>query len=476
MSYLFTYNTLEWIIRIVMVPVILRRRWGPSTATAWLAVVFLLPVVGLVFYLLLGDARLGRRRVTSYARVGSLMRTAARMAVIDSRKRRPDLGDELLPVVLQAERISGNPIVGGNHVELLSDTDGTIDRLVADLDAAQRHVHLIYYIFRADTLGCRVCDALQRAAQRGVTVRVLVDAVASRHFLRGQRIGKLRQAGVDVRASLPVAPLRRPLHRLDVRNHRKLAVIDGRLAIAGSQNVVDADYGHKKAGTWIDLSARFTGPVVHQFQLVFLSDWAFETDEELTGHDLFPDIPPVGDVPAQCVPTGPTHDGESFRRVVLTALGAARRKIIITSPYLVPDEPTLLALTMAVDRGVDVQIVMPYRSDHPLVDAAGRAYLTDLLDAGVTIHRYKPGMLHAKTITVDDAFAVIGSANMDIRSFELNFELNTLLYGDQVTSLMRFAQQTYINDSTLLKIEQWRQRSTLRKYVDEAAALLSPLL
>jgi cardiolipin synthase len=476
MSYLFTYNTLEWVIRIAMVPVILRRRLTPSVSLAWLATIFFLPLVGVVIYLLIGDARLGKRRVTSYARVGSLTRTAARMAVIDSKKRRPDLGEELMPVVLQAERISGNPIIGGNHVELLADTDGTIDRLVADIDAAQHHAHLMYYIFRADSLGCRVCDAVERAAKRGVTVRLLADAVASRAFLRGSRAGQLQQAGVQVRPSLPVAPFRRPLHRLDLRNHRKLAVVDGRIALAGSQNVVNADYGHKKAGAWIDLSAQFTGPVVHQFQLTFLNDWTFETDEEPVGDDLFPDLQPAGDVAAQCVPTGPTHDGESFRRVLLTALGAARRKIIITSPYLVPDEPTLLALTMAVDRGVSVGIVLPQRSDHPLVDAAGRACFEELLDAGVILYRYKPGMLHAKTLTVDDAFAVIGSANMDIRSFDLNFELNALLYGREVTSLLRFAQQTYINDSVQLTREAWRNRSRLQQYVDGAAALLSPLL
>ena len=476
MSWLTTYNTFEWVLRLVMVPVILRRRLAPPTAMAWLAVVFFMPIVGVVLYLLIGDARLGKRRVKSYARVGSLTRTAARMAMIDSRKRRPDLGDELAPVVLQAERISGNPIVGGNHVELLPDTDGMIDRLVADLDAAKHHVHLLYYIFRNDEIGYRVCDAIARARQRGVTVRLLADAVASRPFLRGTCCSELREAGVQVRAALPVAPLRRSFARLDLRNHRKLTVVDGRVALAGSQNIVNADYGHKKAGAWVDLSARFTGPVVHQFQLVFLSDWTFETDEVLADDALFPDLEPAGEIAAQCVPTGPTHDGESFRRVLLAALGAARRKIIITSPYLVPDEPTLLALTMAAERGVDVQIVMPYRSDHPLVDAAGRAYLTDLLDAGVTIHRFKPGMLHAKTITVDDAFGMLGSANMDIRSFELNFELNTLLYGPQVTAELRFAQQAYIRDSVPLSPEAWDARPVLARYADEAASLLSPLL
>lgn len=476
MSYLTIYAIVEWVIRVGMVPVLLRRHLSPATTLAWLAIIFFQPAIGLVVYLLLGAPRLGRRRIRSYARVGAMTRTAARLAMLDARKGRPDVGAELHPVVLQAEHISGNPIVAGNTMELLADTEGTIDRLVADIDAASRHVHLLYYIFRDDTLGSRVCDALRRAAGRGVAVRLLVDAVGSRAFLGSSTCADLCELGCQVTAALPVAPLRRRLARLDLRNHRKLAVIDGRIGFAGSQNIIDADYGHKHAGVWIDLSGRFTGPVVHQLQLLFLSDWAFETDEHLAGDDLLPDLPVTGEVAAQCVPTGPTHDSESFRRVLVTALSSARRKIIITSPYLIPDEPTLLALYMAVDRGVDVQLVVPVHTDHWLVDAAGRSYIGEMLDNGVTIHHYQAGLLHAKTITVDDAFAVLGTANMDIRSFRLNFELNMLLYGEEVTALMRFAQQGYIHDSVVLSRDAWESRPLPAKLAEDAAALLSPLL
>jgi len=210
--------------------------------------------------------------------------------------------------------------------------------------------------------------------------------------------------------------------------------------------------------------------------LVFLDDWAYETDDWLEGDDLFPPPDTSGQMAAQVVPSGPTHEAESFRRVLIAALGSAHRKIIMTTPYLVPDEPTMLALTMAADRGVEVRLVIPAEGDHPLVAAAGRAYFEPLIEGGVSLHRYHGGMLHAKTITVDDAFGLLGSANLDIRSFHLNFEVNVLMYGPQITRHLRFAQQHYIDQSEAVDLSRWRQRPVLHQYADHAAALLSPLL
>jgi len=275
---------------------------------------------------------------------------------------------------------------------------------------------------------------------------------------------------------LPVSPWRRKLARIDLRNHRKLAVIDGRCAYAGSHNAVNEDYGHRHAGKWIDLSGRFTGPVVAQFQHLFCEDWAFDTEQTLTGQDLFPALEPTGEIAAQVVPTGPNNEGESFRRVLIAALAAAQRHIIMTTPYLIPDEPTLIALAMAADRGVQVDLVVPRKSDHPMVAAAGRYYYQTLLEAGINIHTYSGGMLHAKTITVDDAFSLLGSANLDIRSFYLNFEVNVLLYGEQVTKHLRFAQQRYLNKCQPIVLSEWRERPLIKQYAEGAASLFSPLL
>jgi cardiolipin synthase len=465
----------EWTIRVLMTVVILRRQLSPATSLAWLAMTFLSPAGGLVVYLLIGRNRLGRRRSAQHRAVRDALRPAA--GGPPAPPIRPQIEPATLPVVLQAEKIGGQAILGGNHVELLSDTQAMIDRLVGDIDAARHHVHLLFYIIANDATATRVADALIRAAARGVACRVLADAAGSRRFFRRHGLARrLHGAGVDARPALAVNSVRRMLARIDLRNHRKLAVIDGSVAYAGSQNIVDADYGRRSAGLWVDLTGRLTGPVVRELQTVFIEDWAFETDEELGGAGILPDLPPVGEMSAQVVATGPSHQAQALPRVLLTAIHSARRKIIITSPYLVPDEPTMLALAMAVDRGVEVDLVIPHHSDHPLVMAAGRAHYDRLLESGVDIYLYSHGLLHAKTMTIDDSFALLGSSNLDIRSFYLNFELNVLLYGEQITRELRVAQNRYIGDAQLLQRDVWRNRSRTRQLLDNAAALLSPLL
>lgn len=476
MSWLILIPIFEWVTRLVMTVVVLRRRFSPVTSLAWLTLIFFLPEVGLVVYLLVGVSYLGRRRARSHQAMLGSKQLPERVAELEAFATRPAIEPEQRNMIVQAERISGNPIIGGNTVELLPMSGDIFGRLIEDIDAAQHHVHLLYYIFWPDEVGNRICDALQRAAKRGVTCRLLADSAGSRPLFRSMQYQMLISAGVQVQAALPVAPWRRKLARIDLRNHRKIAVIDGNVAYTGSHNIVEEDYGHKVAGKWVDLSGRFTGPVVSQLQMVFLEDWAFETGQRLEDDSLFPLSQATGAVSAQVVPTGPNHEAETFRRVLVAALNAANRKIIITTPYLVPDEPTTLALAMAVDRGVQVMVVVPHKSDHMLVAAAGRWYFEQLLDAGVEIYLYDDGMLHAKTITVDDAFGLLGSANIDIRSFYLNFELSVLLYGSEVTAHLRFAQQRYLQQSKQLDLETWRQRPVVNQYLESAAALLSPLL
>lgn len=475
-SMAFLIILLEWAIRLGMVPVILRRRFETSTAMAWLMLIFFLPWLGMLIYLLIGVNYLGRERMRSHGAIVGRSRLPTRIEMLQSHIIRPPIEPEQRNMILQAEQISGNSIIGGNEIELLSTNPQLIDSLIHEIDHARHHVHLLYYIFWPDEMGVRVAEALQRAAARGVACRLMVDHAGSRSFFRSGIADQLKQAGVHVQGALPVKPWRRKLARIDLRNHRKLAVVDGCVAYTGSHNIVVEDYGHKRAGKWIDLSARFTGPIVAQLQLVFLDDWAFETEQHLDSDDLFPPLKAEGDIAAQVVPTGPNHEAETFRRVLLAALNSAQKRIIMTTPYLVPDEPTILALSMAADRDVKVDVVIPEKSDHPLVNAAGRSYFQTLMDNNVNIHLYHGGMLHAKTITVDDAFGLLGSSNLDIRSFNLNFELSVLLYGPEVTSRLRFAQQGYLAQSNQVDPAAWDNRPITRKYAEHIAALFSPLL
>lgn len=476
-NWLILWNISEWTIRLVMVPVILRRRLAPSTSLAWMAVVFFIPVFGLVAYTLVGDNRLGKRRIRLRRQLGRTLRQKVRRQDRQVGISSPAVGDELRPLILQAERSNEMALVAGNTVDLIADTEESIDRMIEDIDAAVHHVHMLMYIFADDETGRRVVEALNRAAKRGVICRLLVDSAGSWKFFRdGKLMAKMVDAGVEVREALPVRLYRVLLRRIDLRNHRKILVVDGRIAYTGSQNVVDADYGTKRAGAWIDLMARFTGPIVRQLQIIFIEDWYFETEVILDQPEYFPEPRGDGEVVAQTVATGPGERADGVPRVFHTAMNVARKRLIITSPYFVPDEPMLISLVMAAERGVQVDLVLPNKSDNRLADAACHATFDRLLHSGVNVHLHQKGMLHAKTMSVDDAFAGLGTSNMDVRSFYLNFEVNVLMYGREVTAKLRAQQIMYINDSRQLTIEEWEKRPATTRYMNAAAALLSPIL
>jgi cardiolipin synthase len=241
----------------------------------------------------------------------------------------------------------------------------------------------------------------------------------------------------------------------------------------GSHNLISSDYGGRRGAPWIDITGRFTGAVARQLGLVFAEDWAFETGRML---DLPPEIASTGDTPMQVVPTGPAGPGLTYRRLLLGAIQLAREHIVLTTPYFVPDEPTLVAMLMAADRGVEVQLLIPLVSDHIFTAAAGRAHFSKLLEGGVSIFQYRPGLLHAKTATIDDAVGFLGSANLDVRSFNLNFELTALLYGKAATERLRTVQSGYLADSRPLDPREWCRRSMVLQCADNAVSLLSPLL
>ncbi len=260
-----------------------------------------------------------------------------------------------------------------------------------------------------------------------------------------------------------------------MRNHRKLAVIDGAIAYAGSQNIVNADYGRKDLA-WHDIMVRLTGPVTLELQAIFVTDWHQESNQVLTGRDIFVDPVLTGSVPAQTLPSGPIFPVENYQRMVVSALHGARHHVIITTPYFVPDLPLLQAIQIAVWRGVTVDLIVPQKCDQILVGAAARAYYDDVLEAGAHLYLHTKGLVHAKTMTIDDSIALIGSSNFDIRSFEINIELSMLLYGADVTRRLRREQLRYFVDSYRLEAKHWHQRSAARRLLDDTARLLSPIL
>jgi cardiolipin synthase len=473
MSWLFFYLAIGWAIRCIMVPVILRRQFTPGASMAWLGIVFLHPYIGVALYTLVGEVRLGRNAVRRHRDISAKYGAIANR---DAQRHEFDLPEYYRPMVLQAAKVSGLPIVSGNTADFIGDSERFVTQLVSDIAAAKSQVQLLYYIFAPDASGRRVADAVIAAKKRGVDCRVMADAFASRSMFGFSGLAKeIKAAGVPVVASLPTAPLR----RRDLRNHRKLGIIDGRIAYLGSQNLINADYGGRRGCPWYDLTARLTGPIVEQLQVVFAESWAFDTGEniEITPAAESANAPGANEgIPIQIVPTGPISQQETFRSIFLAAVQCARTDLIMTTPYFVPDQPTLVALTMAADRGVNVKLLLPNRPDHFFTAAAGRAHFGNLLDAGISIYLYRPGLLHSKTVTVDDAFSIVGSANLDVRSFNLNFELSGLYYGKEVTDRVRAVQLQYLADSTQIDPKVWARRSAVWQISDSAITLLSPLL
>lgn len=383
-----------------------------------------------------------------------------------------------------ALRVGHLPPLTGNEVRLFSGGEEFFEALLADIRAATRRVHLLFYIWEDEGIGVRLVEALEQAAARGVECRVLVDTVGSKWFMFSDLPGRLRAAGVKFAAALPVSLPRMLLERLDVRNHRKIAVVDGIVAYTGSQNVADprpAGRGLSRTGVMIDSMARVRGPAAQALDVVFLCDWAVESDEDVA--DRFEEFLEPVDVRAdgsvvQIVPSGPGPGpgAGAIRQAMLSLLHAARREIIMTTPYYVPDEATREALVSAALRGVATTIIIPRRHDAPIVAAAARAHYQDLLDAGVRVFHHQRGFLHAKTITVDASLGMLGSANFDVRSFVLNFEVSMLIYDSDLASMLRMMQISYLPDCEELIAEEWRARPVWHRLVEGAARLLGPLL
>lgn len=471
---LFWYLVLEWTLRIVMVPLVARRR-SLLSALSWLAIIFFQPLVGVVLYFFLAE-HFFARRVKRHRKTVEESRSRERLAFQSRYHVSPAIhGDERALAELTT-RLGGFELVGGNTVEYLEAHRDAIDRMVDDIGDAESFVHLLFYIFEEDDSGWKVARALAEAAERGVDCRVLADAVGSRRFFKSLAPW-LAERGVRTHRVLPFSLLLRRLRPLDLRNHRKLAVIDGRVAYTGSMNVVDPEESSGvETAPWKDLMVRIAGPAVLQLQLVFREDWIFNVDEPLDGADLLPDPTSQGEVGVQVVPSGPTSRVETFHHLLVSALNEAEERVIVTTPYFIPDQATLVALELAARRGARVELVVPATSDSRFVTAASRAHYVDLLDAGIRVHEHDGGFLHAKTMSVDHDLALIGSANFDRRSFRLNFELNLLLFDAGAVDGLVEIQERYLEESRRIDPEEWASRSWIRQIGDDMARLVSPLL
>ncbi|MEU6135139.1 cardiolipin synthase [Nocardioides sp. NPDC047086] len=468
---------------VVALGVIPRRR-KPSTGLAWLFLILAVPAFGLLAFLLFGSTSVGRKRREWQRQVNERISAELRY---DPAARTAPSGPSAGAVRLN-EHLGSLPLTLDNRVEVHPDYARTFAAMTEAVRSARWFVHVEFYISAWDEDTGDFFDALVEAVDRGVEVRFLFDHLGSRGIPGYQdMLSRLKESGIKWAPMLPIRPLSGELRRPDLRNHRKILVVDGTVAFAGSQNLIEPGYNkpknHRAGRKWVDLMIRVEGPAVRDLAIVFATDWYAETSESI--RDMLSPRTPRTDAPrqraaenvaCQVVPSGPGFVTENNLRLFNTLIYGAQSRICLVSPYFVPDESLLYAVTTAAQSGVEVELFVNEGADQFMVFHAQRSYYADLLDAGVRIRLYPaPYVLHTKFFTVDDKVAVVGSSNMDYRSFALNYEVIVLLQSEQVVDDLRTVLDDYREKSSELTAEEWSRRGRGAAYVDNVMRLTSAL-
>ncbi|MCA9309168.1 cardiolipin synthase [Candidatus Saccharibacteria bacterium] len=449
-----------------------------SSAIAWLLVVFLIPEIGIPLFFLLGSPKLSKRRRALQAEIDDVVERATRDT---NRLKDLDLAqrDRIDSVVSLGQSLGTLPLSLGNTADILPEYNKAITDIVSEVNNATEFVHLEYFILALDNATEPLFEAMEQAVRRGVKVRVLFDAMGFRAYPnKRQMMKRLTDAGIEWRKMLPIR-LGRNYNRPDLRNHRKVVVIDDRVAFLGSQNMIDRTYHRKDDIYYDELVVKLSGPIVRQCNVLFASDWYCETGEKLLAL-LDPKKRPLprgtGLVPAQVIPSGPGYEVLGNLQLFGQLLYAAKKRIVITNPYFIPEDSLMVACKSAAQRGVEVIMINSEVMDQKAVGYAQRSYYEDLLEAGVKIYLYKaPILLHSKHLTIDDDIAVIGSSNMDIRSFALDLECVVTLYDQSVVKDLKKVQAANLKRSKQLKLSEWHGRPLHTKFFESIARLTSAL-
>ncbi len=470
------------IVVIIAVRVVMKR---PSTgvALAWLFLVAAVPFGGAFLYVLFGERRVTGTRAKRIAELRPGFEELAQLAVhagmtdVDWSQHRPCAE----AMARLGQRLTGAPTVRGTDLDLISDTQEILKAIAVDIDEAEQSVLMEFYIWHAGGAADRVLEALKRAARRGVVCRLLVDEIGAKAWWRTAQPRALRDAGVKVRHALPVGLFRTFIGRNDLRLHRKIVVIDSQIGYTGSMNLVDPRYFKQDAGVgeWVDAMVRVRGSAVAALAATQIGDWNLETGEPLA--DLIRSAhleltEPEGTEDVQVVPSGPMETDDGLIQMLLATVHAARRELIVTTPYFVPDEAMLRALRAASARGVDVKLIVPKKVDSFLVRHASRSYYDELMDVGVEVYLYRGGLLHTKAICADDEISMFGTANLDMRSLWLNYEVSLFVYGTDFGSDLRALLFSYLDDCEKVDPVAWNERPFARQLLENAIRLFSPLL
>lgn len=474
---------IDYAIKFVMIGIVPSNR-RPSSANAWLLLILLLPIVGLPLYLLMGSTFFYRRRHRIQARAHAEIQNVH----VDI----PDFPPEArLPEDLQAavrlhRRLTGFPAVNANVRRLWADYELAIRRIAELVDASEHYVDLEIYAVAWDNTTAPVFEALERAVARGVHVRLLFDHIGSLKYPGFRRMKRrLTEAGIDWNLMLPLQPWKGRFRRPDLRNHRKVVIVDGHRALVGSLNLIDRGYltrAHRRAGRqWIDVMVELEGPIVTSLESMFAVDWFTESGEAI---ELLPprrlSVDSPGEHVVQLVPSGPGYHTEPNLRMFNTLINQAHERLILCSPYFVPEASLLEAVTTACYRGVRVDLLVGEKADQFIVNHAQSSYYEQLLRAGVHIWEFPaPYVLHTKFALADPGsettIAVVGSSNMDMRSFSLNYENSLFVASGSLLGELERLAGTYMGVSRELTLEEWNRRPWHRRYIDNVMRLTSAL-
>lgn len=462
---------------VIIFRVLIRSGILPTVRLGWVMVIGIVPLLGILLYLFFGEIRLARTKAQRIQVV--CKRFADLMTHRSAETAAPDA--MVRPAFATGQATGGMPPVPGNHATLLPEGEAQLDDLLNEIAAATQSVHIVFYIWLPDTAGTRLADAVIEAARRGVAVRILVDDLGSRPLIRSPHWSRMRAAGVHLARAFPVGnPAVSVLfQRLDLRNHRKIAVVDNRVTWCGSRNAADPAFAPKaRFGPWVDLLMRIEGPLVRQMQAVFLQDWLLyaDDDDHLAALVTSPQPAIAGGFTGQVIATGPDQSVTGLSDTMCAMLYGALERVMVTTPYYIPDQQTQAAICAAALRGVEVTMILPARNDNWIVGAASESHYDELLACGVRLHAFKPGLLHSKILTVDSRLALIGSTNMDRRSFNLNYENSMLIDSVPITTALDALQQGYIDRSHAITEHQVRRWPIWRRIRNNSIALAEPLL
>ncbi|MGO2051198.1 cardiolipin synthase [Glutamicibacter sp. 287] len=476
---------IDIIVRFVMIGIVPGNR-RPTTAMAWLLAIYFIPVAGLAAYLLFANPRLSRRRLEKQRRANeSITDATAHMQLPEEFHSTEEWVES---AVVLNRKLGAFPLDGGNKIEVLSNYKASLESMRQAIEQAQRYVHIQFYIMGDDEeyVG-PVLDALEAASRRGVNVRLLFDHLGTLRVTGYRDLKKrLRKSDIEWRAMLPIDPIGRRWRRPDLRNHRKILVVDGAVAFTGSQNLIEPGYkresSHALGREWVEMMLRVEGPLVRSLDVTFATDWWQEDDTTDVLSDLTEASHPLsqadqpGATLAQVLPSGPGYESENNLRLFNTLMYSATERLKITSPYFVPDDSLLYAITTAAQRGVEVELFVCEKGDQFLVHHAQQSYYQQLLQAGVRIYRYPaPKVLHTKCFTADSDVAVVGSSNMDMRSFSLNMEISVMMLGPEIVDAVNQVQDHYREISSELTLSEWRRRPRLQRWIDNVCRLTATL-